>query len=122
MATPRPFDSYPKEYSELFLQAASREVIIPCNNRKAAERLRGRLYAYRRALAETPEKASKTALIADTVQLSINENKLIVSPLEPLTSSIKEALPDDKSTSEISEDTRQHDDSDGEELHGEISE
>lgn len=113
MATPRPFDSYPAEYSQLFLDAASREVTILCKTQDEASRLRNRLYAFRRALLATPDKAPAAALIAETVQLAIKDTKLIASPLEPLASTLQKALPDGKSSPTLPRRNRQHDTDNG---------
>ena len=114
MATPRPFDSYPAEYTQLFIDASSSKVTILCTDASEASRLRNRLYAFRRALLETPEKAPAAALIAGTVQLAIEANKLIASPLEPLVSNIQKALPDGKSSPTLPRRDRQHDADNGE--------
>ena len=113
MATPRPFDSYPTEYTQLFIEAASSKITILCSDSQEASRFRNRLYAFRRALLTDPNKAPAAALVAETVQLAIDGNKLIASPLEPLASNLQKALPDGKSSSSLSRRDRQHDTDNG---------
>ncbi len=116
MATPREFSSYPAEYAELFIKASSEEVRIELSSASEALRLRGRLYAFRNALYESPEKSPEAALLAPLVQLAVKRHVLIVSPLEPAVQSLDEAL--NESSSEIPGRDRQHDAGDSEVVHG----
>ncbi len=117
MATPREFSSYPAEYSALFIKADSEDVRIQLKTPFEALRLRGRLYAFRSALYDSPEKSPEAALLAPLLQFAIKGSTLVISTIEPALREITEAL-NDKSSPPISRRDRQHDTGDSESLHG----
>lgn len=119
MATPRDFSSYPAEYAELFIKASSEEVRVEVASNHEAVRLRGRLYAFREALEHSAEKSPEAALLAPLVQLAIDNNILIASPIEPATSNLNEAL-HDESDPKIPAGNRQHDGDGSESLSGKV--
>ena len=92
MPTPRRFDKYPKEYSELFRQARARTVTVTCKDRSAARRLRGRLYAFRKALLEEPEQDIVLALIIPLISLHIEDSNLKVYRREDDTLLLQQGL------------------------------
>jgi hypothetical protein len=122
MSTPRLLSSYPDKYAELFIRAATEEVIIKLSSKTEALRLRNRLYAFRQALYDEAESAPKAALLAPLVQLSIQGSQLVLSPSEPAAENIDEALSHDESNSEVSRRNRQHDGDDSEIMSGAIPE
>ena len=76
-----PLLHYPEEYAVLFTNAALSRVEILCTSHDEARNLRARLYVYRRALLDEPDKAPEAALLAPTVRLLVRENILIAEPI-----------------------------------------
>jgi hypothetical protein len=74
---------YPEEYGTLFVRAALGRVEVPCASHAEARNFRSRLYAYRRALLDEPDKAPEAALLAPAVRLLVQDTILIAEQIEP---------------------------------------
>ncbi len=79
MPTPKLYDNYPTEYTEIFRSAAKRPVRITLSTAHEADRFRARLYAFRNALLDEPQKAPEVALTISFAHLVIDGTDLIIT-------------------------------------------
>ena len=104
MPEPKALNSYPQEYADLFIEASSKRIEIPCETKAEAATLRAHLYAYRQAVYHTPETLPKVALVAPLIKFSVVGATLIVEPSEPL--ALKDRVRDALNSSDASRDPR----------------
>ena len=79
MPTPKAYDDYPLNYTELFRVSQDKPIRIKFDTKIEAKRFRAQLYAFRTALIDEPHKAPKIALIAPLARLAIEGTNLIIS-------------------------------------------
>jgi len=80
MPTPRPLNSYPKEYRRLFKRAAREEVRVETQDREAADSLRSLLYTFRTQMRKEEEWNPVLLLMAEGVELRVEGNWLVAGP------------------------------------------
>ncbi len=78
MPTARPFASYPLGYTDLFLRARSKPIIIPHASPDAARRMRDRLYSFRTAALADLHSAGRLALVLPLAKMSLEGSQLTI--------------------------------------------
>lgn len=78
MVTPRRFETYPVEYTALFLRAIEEPVRVNFTTPKEAERFRSYLYAFRRSILDTVSASDKLVIIAPLISFKIDDTAVIV--------------------------------------------